>query len=325
MNRRLVLRRWPPRWRRLLRHNEAIGGDAAFSFFDNINFSGNVVKTRTARVTGKDLSYQARFSYDGDRYGATAEHLFVDDNFDPQVGFLRREDFRQSYGALRFSPRPKKSKRVRQYFWQGDLTYIENTRGTLETRTRHAYFSTEFSSSDNIRVDVTNNHELLVRPFRVNGVTIPVGAYDFSDMKVAYVIGGQRRANGTLTAQVGHYYSGDITSVGLTSGRIGVLKRLSLEPTFTLNHVELPSGGFSAKLVRTRVNYSFTPRMFVSALFQYNSSTSTVSANARLRWEYKAGSELFVVYTDERDTLDSPIPVVENRALVVKINRLLRF
>ena len=84
--------------------NEAIGADAAFSFFDNVNFSGNLVKTRTTNVSGKDLSYQARFSYDGDRYGATAEHLFVDDNFDPQVGFLRREDFRQSYGALRFTP-----------------------------------------------------------------------------------------------------------------------------------------------------------------------------------------------------------------------------
>ncbi|MFN7916303.1 MAG: DUF5916 domain-containing protein [Vicinamibacterales bacterium] len=305
--------------------NEAIGADAAFSFFDNVNFSGNLVKTRTTDVRGKDLSYQARFSYDGDRYGATAEHLFVDDNFDPQVGFLRREDFRQSYGALRFSPRPKKSRRVRQYFWQTDLTYIENTAGALETRTRHAYFSTEFSSSDNIRVDFTNNHERLVRPFRVSGVTIPVGVYDFSDAKLTYLIGGQRRANGTLTAQVGHYYDGDIRSLGLTSGRVEILKRLSLEPTLTINWVDLPSGSFSARLLRSRVNYSFNPRMFVSALFQYNSSTRTVSTNARLRWEYKAGSELFVVYTDERDTIESAVPVVENRALVVKVNRLLRF
>lgn len=305
--------------------NEAVGGDAAFSFFDNVNFSGNLVKTRTTGLSGKDVSYQARFSYDGDRYGATVEHLLVGDNFNPEVGFSRREDFRQSYGALRFSPRPKKIKRVRQFFWQGDFAYIENTAGSLETRTRHAYFSTEFSSSDNVRVDVTNNHELLVRPFRVGGVTIPVGVYDFSDVKAAYLIGGQRRANGTVTAQIGHYYSGDITSIGFTQGRIEILKRLSLEPTFTVNWIDLPSGSFSAKLARARINYSFNPRMFVSTLFQYNSSTNTVSANARLRWEYRAGSELFIVYTDERDTLSGSVPVVENRALVVKINRLLRF
>jgi len=65
--------------------------------------------------------------------------------------------------------------------------------------------------------------------------------------------------------------------------------------------------------------------MFVSGLFQYNSSNQTLSTNLRLRWEYRAGSELFVVYTDERDTLGLGVPVVENRAFVVKINRLLRF
>ena len=46
-----------------------------------------------------------------------------------------------------------------------------------------------------------------------------------------------------------------------------------------------------------------TPLMFVSALVQYNSGINAVSANVRLRWEYRPGSELFVVYNEERDTL----------------------
>ena len=57
-----------------------------------------------------------------------------------------------------------------------------------------------------------------------------------------------------------------------------------------------------APLVATRVTYTVTPRMFVSALFQYNSSGDVFSTNARLRWEYQPGSELFVVYAEERDT-----------------------
>jgi len=43
--------------------------------------------------------------------------------------------------------------------------------------------------------------------------------------------------------------------------------------------------------------------MFVSAFVQFNSSTNTMSTNARLRWEYRPGSELFIVYNEERDTL----------------------
>ena len=60
-------------------------------------------------------------------------------------------------------------------------------------------------------------------------------------------------------------------------------------------------------------------------MFQYNSSNDAVSTNLRFRWEYQAGSELFVVYTDERDTLGPRVATLKNRALVVKINRLFRF
>jgi hypothetical protein len=65
--------------------------------------------------------------------------------------------------------------------------------------------------------------------------------------------------------------------------------------------------------------------MFTSALLQYNSETHSLSANVRLRWEYRPGSELFVVYNDERNTLARAFPDVMNRAFIVKVNRLFRF
>ncbi len=68
-----------------------------------------------------------------------------------------------------------------------------------------------------------------------------------------------------------------------------------------------------------------TPYMFVSALLQYNSADHVVSANVRLRWEYRPGSELFVVFNEQRDTLSPRFPDLANRAFIVKINRLVRF
>ena len=68
-----------------------------------------------------------------------------------------------------------------------------------------------------------------------------------------------------------------------------------------------------------------TPLMFTSALLQYNSTNHVVSANARLRWEYAPGSELFIVYNEQRDTGALQFPALANRALIVKVNRLVRF
>ena len=97
-----------------------------------------------------------------------------------------------------------------------------------------------------------------------------------------------------------------------------------MEPTVSLNWVDLAEGSFTTRLVSSRVTFTMTPLMFLSALLQYNSGTNTVVNNVRFRWEYRPGSELFVVLNEQRDTLAQHFPALANRAFIVKINRLFR-
>ena len=185
---------------------------------------------------------------------------------------------------------------------------------------------TEFQNSDQFSVDVNDYYELLVRPFTVApGVIIPIGGYGFTDSTVSYGFGQQRRASGTVSFQAGEFYDGNIRALTYSSGRIAVLKQWSVEPSFTLNAVTLPYGDFTTNIMRVRTDYGFSPRMFMSGLVQYSSADRVFSSNFRYRWEYKPGSELFVVYTDERDTRQSGYPDLKNRAFVVKVNKLLRY
>ena len=306
--------------------NEVYGIDAAFSFYDNVNFNGYYARSRTSGLAGNDASYQAAFNYSGDLYSLRLDHLLVDDDFNPEVGFLRRDDFRRTFASFDFKPRPGGIRVVRQFTWGASLDYIENGAGQVETRTAQLRFDTEFENSDRFSVDVLRNYELLVDPFTIaSDVTIPVGAYDFQDIYVAYAMGAQRRVSGTLSFQRGEFFDGNITTVGYSRGRIEVTPQLSVEPSISINRVVLPQGRFTAKLVTSRVTYTFTPRMFVSGLVQYNSSSDLLGTNLRFRWEYQPGSELFVVYNDQRDTVTRGYPELENRALVIKINRLFRF
>ena len=97
--------------------------------------------------------------------------------------------------------------------------------------------------------------------------------------------------------EYGTYYDGDRMALSFRSGRLAVTPRLVLEPSLSINWIDLPFGSFTTQLYRVRASYSFSPRMFVASLLQYNSTNDTVSTNLRLRWEYIPGSELFVVYT----------------------------
>ncbi len=318
--------------------NQAFGLDGAFSFFQNLSTGAYWARTVTDGRDGDDQSYQGRFDYNADRYGARAEFLSVGANFNPEVGFIRRLDFKRSFGQLRFSPRPRRVKHVRKFTWDGSTEYIVNGFGDVESRVHNAHFGVEFENSDQVSIEANHDYELLVQPFTIPGsaLTIARGGYTFNDMLASYSFGAQRRVSGTIAVQAGEYYDGTIAALtlgtaGMAPGRISLLKQLSVEPTYSISRIELPEGNFTTTLARTRVDYGFSPLMFASALLQYSSAERAFSSNLRFRWEYAPGSELFVVYTDERDTTSatritaSTVRGLKNRAFVVKINRLLRY
>ena len=302
------------------------GVDGVFSFYDNLNVNTYIARTETPGRRGDDASYQGQLEYSGDRWGLVIERLGVGANFNPEVGFLRRDDFRRSFGSFRFSPRPRSLESVRKFLFEGSLDYIADGAGLLETRLQQGIFGIEFENGDRFFGGATDNYEFLKKPFDIHkDVTIPVGGYSFTNARVVYALGQQRNVSGGLTFDRGQFFGGEWTSVGYFRGRVNLSPQLSVEPSLSFNWIELPQGDFRTELVATRATYTLTPRMFVAALLQYNSGADSLGTNIRLRWEYQPGSELFVVYTDERDTLTPRFPGLENRAFVVKFNRLFRF
>jgi hypothetical protein len=227
---------------------------------------------------------------------------------------------------VRFSPRPRANRYVRKYYFMGSFNYIESGSGRLDTQVTSAAFEMDLQNSDRVVSYVDNVRENLVVPFRIaSGVTLPVGGYDYSNLHVQYNRAARNRLAGNLSMDIGTFYNGRKTGFGIGAGRFSLTPQFAVEPTYSINRATLDQGEFTTHLTGFRATFTPTARMFTSAFLQYNSSIHAVSANVRLRWEYRPGSELFVVYNEERDTLATRFPEIANRAFVVKINRLLRF
>jgi hypothetical protein len=163
-------------------------------------------------------------------------------------------------------------------------------------------------------------------------VSIPVGTYDFRNVHGEYTFGEQRSISGTASVERGSFYGGTKTSIAYAVGgynnataRLGLTRRFSIEPGMTVNRVELPQESFTTKLLTANNVLGVTPLMFLTALVQFNSDTHSISSNIRLRWEYRPGSELFVVYNDQHDSIATRFPSLQNRSFIIKVNRLLRF
>ncbi len=227
---------------------------------------------------------------------------------------------------MRFSPRPQGSRAIRKLTWQASADYVTDASAdTLQSREVSGLFRIDFQSSDQVSLDHAREFELLPGRFTISpGVVVPAGGYTYSTTRLGYTLGQQRKVSGRLSAAAGTLYEGTKSELAY-SGRWGIVPQFSVEPSVSLNWVHLPSGDFTARLVSSRLTVTPSARMLISSLVQYNVDSHNLSASARLRWEYTGGSELFVVYSDGRDTTTTGFPGLLNRTLAVKVTRLVRF
>jgi hypothetical protein len=218
--------------------NQAYGIDGTFGLTQDITVGTYWARTSSTGLDGNDQSWQGRFDYNADRYGAKVEVLDVDRNFRPDVGFLRRTDFHRTFGELRFSPRPGNVRGVRKFTWTAAGDYVTNGAGQVDSRFVRAVFLTEFHSSDQVQLDAVRTYDFLQAPFPPPGspAAIPVGGYEFSDVGATYTIGAQRRASGILGVRAGTFYDGTIRTLliggsgssGFSTSRVSVDRHLSI-------------------------------------------------------------------------------------------------
>ena len=97
----------------------------------------------------------------------------------------------------------------------------------------------------------------------------------------------------------GTYYNGRLNEARVR-GTYRANERLSFNLAEQWNRfrLPLPDGNFSVLYGSFQTNYSFSRFLTLSSLVQMNTANhDAVSANIRLRWNYRPDSDLYVIYT----------------------------
>ena len=131
-----------------------------------------------------------------------------------------------------------------------------------------------------------------------------------TNLSAPYSVGGK--------ASVGQFYTGHHRALQANftarpNEQFNATVRLSYED------VVLKEGGFERVLVGLKLGYAFTPRIYLQSLLQHNNQEHNFSANIRFGWLGPAGTGLFVVYNEGRETGANSRPL--ERAFVVKFTR----
>ncbi len=306
--------------------NSLYGVDGNFAPSENIRINTFYMATSEPGVEAghQAASYMGQFRYDTDLFDVSAERLYLGDDFNPGMGFVRRRDFTKNGGSVTLAPRPRGIEAIRQFEFKADANQYDRLDGEMETREYTFEGRAIFESSDRLVVTHSMTEEHLLDGFDLSSdVAVPAGNYRFARSGIRFWLGTHRAVSGYVRYEFGDFFGGTRQEVSYW-GRAEVNRRFSMEPNISLNWIEVPGGEVQAQVTRLRATYTVSPQSFVGALVQYNSAAQLMSANVRFRWEYSPGSDVFVVFSTNRDG-DDALSGLTDRALVVKFTRLFRF
>ena len=238
-------------------------------------------------------------------------------NFNPQVGFIPHEAFRESNIRIERIWRPASeairelrvhTRRTRAHTQCPSVRCEEDHDGAYDVEELdifHVHMNLDWESGANFSPAINWWEERLTEPFRVRGTTIvvPPGKYD------GVVSYATWRTNPSATFSLnGRYDIGMFLSGNRYGGNVGVSYRLgqTLTAGMNVNHnrIYLEEGDYTTTLTRVNARYAFTENVFLQGLVQYSDQTDQWSGNIRFGWLDTAGTGLFLVYNERQTLLD---------------------
>jgi hypothetical protein len=288
-----------------------------------LNLQGFLAGTATQDGAGDGLAARAALEWNRDRIGLGIHNLYVGPEATADMGFVTRTDILRSDLQFRVTPRPGRlGLRKVDLFLFGQR--ITDTGGRLQDWMIGPAGGPEWESGESLTFFYVRGETSIDKSFDLEDrVTVPAGTYHlwqtgwFASTSPARPIAFRSEAllQGTFHGRL-RSVSGEATLVPVAN--------LTLAFRYAHNSANLPAGSFDADLAAVRLTVATSPRLVGNALVQYNSLDRTISANVRVAYTFRPGSDLFLVLTEERGDGVSAW-ASGDRAAVAKITWLFRF
>jgi len=281
------------------RFNQTGGVDTRLVFFKDWLVDAHMAGTRSPGDPSGSSDLGASLSYRSNWLDGTVERRKIGPNFNPEVGFIERTDSNETYGDLTFKVRPK-IRGVRELQFEGFILHAPDTHNVVQTQEWQGTFRADLNNggyTDNDIADVFTQR--ITTPFHIyKNVFIPIGLYHFARHQFTYGSGQDRRLTYNFFERFGGYYGGSLNEFRVRANYRPTAKfSISVSETWDRFRLPLPNGKFSVLLASLQANYSFTRFLTSTSLIQMDTSnTQAVSANFRLRYNYRPDSDVYIIY-----------------------------
>jgi hypothetical protein len=278
-------------------YNQTGGIDTRLAFFKDFVVKGHLAGTESPGKPSGASDAGASLNYKSNWLEGIFARRKIGPNFNPEVGFIERTDSNYEYADLNFKWRPKITG-IRELQFEGFIFHAPDTHDVVETQEWQGTFRAEFHSGAYTDDDIADVFtQRITTPLNIyKNIFIPAGVYHFVRHQLTFGSRQDRRFTGNFFERFGGYYGGTLNEFRVRANYRPTAK-FSVSASETWNRFRLPAGNFSVDLASLQGNYSFTRFLTFSSTLQMDTAnTQAVSANFRVRYNYRPDSDLFLIY-----------------------------
>jgi len=270
-----------------------------------------------------NLAAKLGLDFNSDLWRFSLASTDIGSGFNPEMGYIRRRDYRYSNASFGYSPRPVNQKIIRQFNYGLRGSYRTDRQNRMLDSQINATFNMRFQNSSMATIGIQKEQEYMPYNWNIRkGYLIPKGIYRGTDYYFMARSDQSRLISGRLYVNYGSFYTGFNTTV--SSGLyIALSNKLRAEFDYRYNYVDLPLGNFHTNTAGLRAFYFFNTELYLKAYVQLNDDKliyggqERLVSNLMLRWIYSPGSNIYFVYNDTR-MIGADAAEIQNRTAMVK-------
>ena len=249
----------------------------------------------------------------------------VGPDYTPRLGFQLRSDFTLFGGQLAHTwlQGPSASLNMVTPSVTAE-SYYRNADLAPESRSIRPEVEFAFKSGSSITPYANTQFEDIRVPFNIGQLSIPPGEYRFTEAGIDWMLPRAAIFRGEIRTTAGRFYDG--RRVGLIFNPTWSASRyLEIGGGYEVNRIEFPGRDEAAttQLGRIKLSFALNRSLSLSTFAQYNNLDKQTSINARFRYHFREGTDLWIVYNEgfnfERDRgFDPRLPLSAGRAVMIK-------
>ena len=297
-------------------YNRVVGADYNLASADNI-FRGRLYLHKSLQPGDHkgNFSTQALFFYNPREWLVITDISLVDKDFRADLGFVPRTDVIRLGQAVQRIFYPQKS----IFNTHRLMLLLLNDHKPSESfrKTDHTYslrYEAQFRDLANASIYLSKIYTYLNFSFdpsqKEESIPLPRNTfYNYNQIQLSYESNNKKLLTYGTDITLGQFFNGSIHSFS-TDINYRMQPYANIGFNFRYDGIKLPTPYSSNKLllVSSKLELTFTKKLFWNTLIQYSSKRENFGINSRLQWRFAPLSDLYIVYNDNYISSNPLIP-----------------